>query len=182
MPDVLILDEPMTDAKLHPYDQQARSNMHPDDSILRPIKLGHVASFVLNLQTMQKFYQETLGFKWSDTIGDFFVFLRCNSDQYAANNYRIEWGPGRHGAGHNVFTYHRDPDGNVIANFSPSWTSSTTKERGYFEPRLWQRVPSVAQNLGGGPSRSLQLGTHQPGADRALIMPVSDYSSPGECR
>lgn len=168
-PDVLIVDEPMTETKLHLYDQQARSGLHPTDGILRPTKLGHVASFVPNLKTMQAFYQDTLGFKWSDTIGDFFVFLRCNSDHHAANfmassklqgmhhiayemrdlthlqsmldhlaanNYRLEWGPGRHGAGHNVFTYHRDPDGNVIELFT-QLDVIHDEAKGYFEPRPW---------------------------------------------
>ena len=164
-PDVLILDEPMTGAKLHLYDQQARSGVGAGDSVLRPTKLGHVASFVPQLPVMQEFYQRLLGFKWSDTIGDFFVFLRCNADHHAANfmesnklagmhhiaydnhlqtmldhlaanNYRLEWGPGRHGAGHNVFTYHHDPDGNLIELFT-QLDVIHDEAKGYFEPRPW---------------------------------------------
>ncbi len=168
-PDVLIIDEPMTGTKLHLYDQQARSGVHPGDSSLRPTKLGHVASFIPELKPMQDFYQDLLGFKWSDTIGDFFVFLRCNSDHHAANfmasskfdgmhhvayemrdlnhlqtmldhlahkNYRMAWGPGRHGAGHNIFTYHNDPDGNVIELFT-QLDVIADNAKGYFEPRPW---------------------------------------------
>ena len=118
---------------------------------LRPTKLGHVAALTPSLEPMQEFYQDLLGFRWSDTIEDFFVFLRCNADHHAANflasqkkqsmhhvayemrdpnhlismldhmakqNYPLHWGPGRHGPGHNLFTYHRDPDGNTVELFT----------------------------------------------------------------
>ncbi len=52
---------------------------------LRPTKLGHVAAYTPELATMQSFYQDLLGFRWSDTVGDFFVFMRCNADHHAAN-------------------------------------------------------------------------------------------------
>jgi hypothetical protein len=86
-------------------------------------------------------------------MGDFFVFLRCNSDHHSLNllrsrtNHRLhhigwelrDWphirlacdhlarqrlparlGPGRHGPGHNLFTYHRDPDGTSSSRFASS--------------------------------------------------------------
>jgi catechol-2,3-dioxygenase len=169
MPEVLVLAEPMTGTDIHLYDQQPRSGVGPDDSTLRPTKLGHVASFTPELAPMQDFYQDLLGFRWSDTIGDFFVFLRCNSDHHAANfmasksfegmhhiayemrdlnhlqtmldhlahqDYRLEWGPGRHGAGHNIFTYHKDPDGNTIELFT-QLDVIHDEAKGYFEPRPW---------------------------------------------
>ena len=34
---------------------------------------------------MAKFYGEVLGFRVSDWIGDFFVFMRCNADHHAVN-------------------------------------------------------------------------------------------------
>ena len=45
---------------------------------------------------MQGFYQDLLGFRWSDTIGDFFVFLRCNADHHAANFLESTKLPGMH--------------------------------------------------------------------------------------
>ena len=117
----------------------------------RPTKFGHVAAFSPSLDQIQGFYQDLLGFRWSDTIGDFFVFLRCNADHHAANfleskklpgMHHIAYemrdlnhlqttldhlakqdtactgDPGRHGPGHNIFTYHRDPDGNTIELFT----------------------------------------------------------------
>lgn len=35
-------------------------------------------------------------------------------DVLSANDTHLLWGPGRHGMGHNLFTYHPDPDRNVI--------------------------------------------------------------------
>lgn len=167
-PDVLILQEPDTATPLHLYQAQAGSGVDSYTQ-LRPTKLGHVAAFVPNLAPMQRFYQDLLGFKWSDTIGDFFVFLRCNGDHHAANfmqsskrqglhhiayemrdlnhlqtmldhlarnDYRLEWGPGRHGAGHNIFTYHNDPDGNLVELFT-QLDVIIDESRGYFEPRPW---------------------------------------------
>lgn len=136
---------------------------------LRPTKLGHVAAFTPALDPMQAFYQDLLGFKWSDTVGDFFVFLRCNADHHAANfmastkyqgmhhvayemrdphhlismldhlakhDYRLHWGPGRHGPGHNLFTYHRDPDGNTVELFTQIDVVHD-EAKGYWEPRPW---------------------------------------------
>lgn len=167
-PDVLVVEEPMTGTPIHLYHAQSGSGITGFD-MLTPTKLGHVAAFTPDLPPMQSFYQDLLGFKWSDTVADFFVFLRCNSDHHAANfmqstafsgmhhiawetrdlahlqllidhmasrNVRLEWGPGRHGPGHNIFTYHRDPDGNNIELFT-QLDVMASEEFGYFEPRPW---------------------------------------------
>lgn len=135
---------------------------------IRPQKLGHVCYFVSDVQQTTEFY-ETLGFRWSDWMGDFFVFLRCNSDHHslnllrsengrrlhhigyelhdwahvqlacdllARNDYPLVWGPGRHGPGHNLFTYHRDPDGNVVELFC-ELDVMLDESLGYFDPRPW---------------------------------------------
>ena len=34
---------------------------------------------------MAEFYEKVLGFRVSDWIGDFFVFMRCNADHHAVN-------------------------------------------------------------------------------------------------
>ena len=168
IPDVLVLDEPGTGIPLHLYSSQSSSGVE-SYTTLRPTKLGHVAAFVPRLDPLQAFYQDLLGFKWSDTIGDFFVFLRCNADHHAANfmasatrtgmhhiayemrdlghlqtmldhlareGYRLDWGPGRHGPGHNIFTYHQDPDGNMIELFT-QLDVIHDEAKGYFEPRPW---------------------------------------------
>jgi hypothetical protein len=83
-PDVLVLDEPATGASLHLYTEQNPSGVAPTFD-QRPSKLGHVAAFTPSTEMMRSFYESALGFRWSDTIGDFFVFLRCNADHHAAN-------------------------------------------------------------------------------------------------
>ena len=170
-PDVLVLEEPSTGIPLHLFSAQDSSGVEGYPP-LRPTKLGHVAAFTSALAPMQKFYQDLLGFKWSDTVGDFFVFLRCNADHHAANflasqkyrgmhhiayemrdpnhliamldhlakhDYRLHWGPGRHGPGHNLFTYHRDPDGHVIELFTQIDVVHD-EAKGYWEPRPWHEV------------------------------------------
>ena len=54
----------------------------------------------------------------------------------AKNGYRLHWGPGRHGPGHNLFTYHRDPDGHVIELFTQIDVVHD-ESKGYWEPRPW---------------------------------------------
>jgi catechol 2,3-dioxygenase-like lactoylglutathione lyase family enzyme len=48
-------------------------------------KLGHIAFFVPEPQAMVEFYGKVLGFRISDWIGDFFVFMRCNADHHTVN-------------------------------------------------------------------------------------------------
>jgi catechol-2,3-dioxygenase len=135
---------------------------------IRPQKLGHVCYFVRDVQQTTEFYEQ-LGFQWADWMGDFFVFLRCNSDHHslnllssennrrlhhigyelrdwphiqlacdnlARNDFPLVWGPGRHGPGHNLFTYHRDPDGNVVELFA-ELDVMLDESLGYFDPRPW---------------------------------------------
>ena len=166
--EALLVAEPGSGIPIHLYETQAASEIVADFG-LRPVKLGHVAHFTRDLAASQSFCEQRLGFRWSDTIGDFFVFLRCGPDHHAlnflasekltgmhhiafeardtaqvtaivdhlaGNGYPLEWGPGRHGVGHNVFTYHRDPDGNVTEIFT-ELDLIFDEETGYFEPRPW---------------------------------------------
>jgi catechol 2,3-dioxygenase-like lactoylglutathione lyase family enzyme len=48
-------------------------------------KLGHIAFFVPEPRAMVEFYGKVLGFRISDWIGDFFVFMRCNADHHTVN-------------------------------------------------------------------------------------------------
>ena len=50
-----------------------------------PLKLGHVAFFVPDPQAIADFYARVLGFRVSDWIADFFVFMRCNADHHSVN-------------------------------------------------------------------------------------------------
>lgn len=166
--EVLTIVEPDAETPLDLYERQEGSGVATALGV-RPTKLGHVASYAPDLSKAQRFYEETLGFRWSDMIGDFFAFLRCNTDHHAVNlmqsqkytglyhiayemrdfmhlkegldnlaahGYVLEWGPGRHGAGHNIFTYHRDPDGNIIELFTEI-DQIFDEEKEHFEPRPW---------------------------------------------
>ncbi|MBV9229876.1 MAG: VOC family protein [Chloroflexi bacterium] len=135
---------------------------------IRPQKIGHVALRAQDVQGMAEFYQSVLGFRVSDWMGDFFVFMRCGPDHHTINflhspqhtmqhvafqvanwasiesacdhlakhNISLIWGPGRHGIGHNIFTYHLDPDNNIVELFT-ELDIMLNEELGYFEPRPW---------------------------------------------
>jgi catechol-2,3-dioxygenase len=133
-----------------------------------PFKLGHIAFYADNYVKTLQFYQETLGFTFTDKIGEAFAnFLTCNLDhhvlnivasnktrlhhiafqlkdashQYASSDlltkhgHPILWGPSRHTAGHNIATYHHDPDQNVIELYTD--LDVLIPELGIFEPRPW---------------------------------------------
>jgi catechol-2,3-dioxygenase len=50
-----------------------------------PLKLGHIAFNVSSPSTLADFYCGVLGFRVSDWMEDFFVFLRCNADHHTVN-------------------------------------------------------------------------------------------------
>lgn len=134
------------------------------------LKLGHVAFAVPEPQAMVDFYGRVLGFRVSDWIGDYFVFLRCGVDHHTINFIRgdrarmhhiafelrdtagihgacdllgrkqvaIIWGPVRHGPGHNVAIYHRNPDDQMVEFFA-ELDRMLDEEGGYFDPRPWHR-------------------------------------------
>lgn len=150
------------------YEQMAQVNQGFPEHGIVPQKLGHVAIAVNDVQKVADFYQNALGFRVSDWIEDFFVFMRCSPDHHSMNFLRskyqkmhhvafqlkdwghveracdhlskhhipLVWGPGRHGAGHNIFTYHHNPDNQIVELFAELDTI-LNEELGYFEPRPW---------------------------------------------
>jgi catechol 2,3-dioxygenase-like lactoylglutathione lyase family enzyme len=50
-----------------------------------PMKLGHVAFNVVGVKKASDFYCDVLGFRVSDWMADFFVFLRCSPDHHTIN-------------------------------------------------------------------------------------------------
>lgn len=87
-----------------------------------------------------------------------FTHMGRSCDELARHNIPIIWGPGRHGMGHNLFTYHRDPDGNVV-EFIADLDRVLDEEREIFEPRpyhddypqkpkVWERSPRAANMWG----------------------------------
>ncbi|MBN9080244.1 MAG: glyoxalase [Rhizobiales bacterium 62-17] len=57
---------------------------------VNPLKIGHVASRVNDVQKVAKFYQEFLGFRVSDWLGDHFVFMRCGIEHHTVNFVQYE--------------------------------------------------------------------------------------------
>ncbi len=128
-----------------------------------PTGLSHVVLHSPNHKGLWKFYEDVLGFKLSDWIGEFMVFLRCNPAHHrlaimpgkpALNHVAFDvasvdemmrglgrltkagvtlsWGPGRHTAGNNTFTYYLTPNGNAVEYTSDveechdeTWTPNT---------------------------------------------------------
>jgi len=133
-----------------------------------PLKLGHVARVVDDPKATAEFYCRILGFRVSDWIEDYFVFLRCNPDHHTINFIRgskpnmhhlafemkdfahiqdacellalrkmpINWGPVRHGPGHNVAIYHRNSDDQNV-EFYIELDQMKDEALGYFDPRPW---------------------------------------------
>jgi catechol 2,3-dioxygenase-like lactoylglutathione lyase family enzyme len=58
-------------------------------------------------------------------------------DHLSLNGYKLLWGPGRHGIGHNLFAYHRAPNGLITELFAQ--LDQMNEQLGYFEPRPWHR-------------------------------------------
>jgi catechol 2,3-dioxygenase-like lactoylglutathione lyase family enzyme len=141
---------------------------HAQVAGIGPLKLGHIAFFTPDIQRTVAFYGKVLGFRVSDWIGDFFCFMRCNTDHHTVNFFTgpnvklhhiafelkdfmhlqnscevmgqrkvpIIWGPLRHGPGHNIATYHRNPDEQVVEFFC-ELDQMKDEELGYFDPRPW---------------------------------------------
>ncbi len=159
-----------------------------------PEKLGHLGLSVHDPERATDFYQRVLGFRVSDRVEDYFVFLRCGPDHHTLNLMRsrdqklnhiafqlndwahmlvacellgrrdipLLWGPGRHGAGHNIFTYHRDPNQHVIELFT-DLDLMLNEELGYFEPRPWHEDrPQKPKRWLDGEKAAIVWGTRLP--------------------
>jgi catechol 2,3-dioxygenase-like lactoylglutathione lyase family enzyme len=64
--------------------------------------------------------------------------MQTACDYLSLNGYPLLWGPGRHGIGHNLFAYHKNPDGQIVELFA-ELDKMQDEELGYFEPRPWHR-------------------------------------------
>jgi catechol 2,3-dioxygenase-like lactoylglutathione lyase family enzyme len=85
--------------------------------------------------------------------------MRSASDFLARRRIPIIWGPGRHGIGHNIFTYHRNADGQIIELYT-DLDQMSSEDLGYFDPRPWHEDnpqkpkvwdPSLPSNVWGPP-------------------------------
>ena len=110
-----------------------------------PQKISHIVMHSPDQKAASDFFCDVLGFKVSDWLGDFMVFLRCNSAHHrlaiingppclnhvaydmegvdammrGIHNLKVKdipigWGPGRHTAGNNTFSYFVTPNNFVV--------------------------------------------------------------------
>ena len=103
-------------------------------------------------------------------------------DFLSLNGYKLLWGPGRHGIGHNLFAYHRAPNGLITETFAE--LDRINEELGYFEPRPWHRDnPQRPKVWEKDPSASNLVGRHAGRRDdavRSLSASGGERRSPGE--
>jgi catechol 2,3-dioxygenase-like lactoylglutathione lyase family enzyme len=161
-----------------------------------PIGVTHVVLNTTDLDRAVAFYTEVLGLRVSDWSAHQMAFLRCNSyhhciafnqaDWASVNHVAYEmptvdhfmrgigrlrhhgrtplWGPGRHGPGNNTFSYFADP-----ARLVCEYTSDVQQiVEADWLPRVWRRVPELADLWGtaGPPSaevRTCMAGCADPG-------------------
>jgi catechol 2,3-dioxygenase len=144
-----------------------RSGEHAADPGRRPVRIHHVTLASPALAEQVAFYEQVLGFRVSDRMGEVFAWLRCNQehhtvavveadeagldhyayeidswasvktwcDELAARDVPLQWGPGRHGPGNNVFVMFDDLDGNRVelsCEMERYWD-----DRAQCEPRDW---------------------------------------------
>jgi catechol 2,3-dioxygenase-like lactoylglutathione lyase family enzyme len=110
-----------------------------------PEKISHIVLHSPDHHAAVAFFCDVLGFKLSDWLGDFMVFLRCNAAHHriaflpgppclnhvaydmtgvdammrGIHNLKVKdvpitWGPGRHTAGNNTFSYFVTPGGFAV--------------------------------------------------------------------
>jgi catechol 2,3-dioxygenase-like lactoylglutathione lyase family enzyme len=86
------------------------------------------------------------------------IFRAC--DFLGRNRFKLIYGPGRHVIGDNVFTYHRNPDGQIVELYT-EMARMDSEEVGSFAPRPWRDEqtyvpkvwgPDTMGNLWGPPS------------------------------
>jgi catechol 2,3-dioxygenase len=144
-----------------------RSGEHAADPGRRPVRVHHVTLASPAIAEQVAFYEQVLGFRVSDRMGEVFAWLRCNQehhtvavveadqagldhyayeidswaclktwcDELAARDVPLQWGPGRHGPGNNLFVMFDDLDGNHVelsCEMERYWD-----DRAEYAPRQW---------------------------------------------
>ena len=149
--------------------------LQPHEAI--PVGLSHVVLHSPDHKGLLKFYEDALGFRVSDWIGEFMVFLRCNPAHHrlaimpgkpALNHVAFDvrsvdelmrglarltragvtlnWGPGRHTAGNNTFSYYLTPYGNAV-----EYTSDLEDvDEATWVPKTYEMRPDITDQWGTG--------------------------------
>ncbi len=162
-----------------------------------PVKISHIVLHSPNHKAAAEFMVNVLGFKVSDWLGDFMVFLRCNSAHHRVGilpgppclnhvaydmtgvdgmmrgihrlkqqGTDITWGPGRHTAGNNTFSYFVTPN-----RFAVEYTSELEEvDEATWQSQVYTPSPQVMDQWGigvGGPHTM-----PHPHADPGLFKPA----------
>jgi len=142
-----------------------------------PVGISHVVFHSPDHKGLAEFYQQALGFRLSDWLGEFMVFLRCNPAHHrlailpgppALNHVafdvtsidelmrglarmhesgvKLQWGPGRHVAGNNTFSYFETPNGNAV-----EYTSDLEDvDDETWVPQTYEPSPAITDQWGTG--------------------------------
>ena len=81
-------------------------------------------------------------------VGDWAQILTA-CDFLGRKKIQLTWGPGRHGPGHNIYTYHRNPDDQIIELFTEL---DKMLDEDYSDPRPWHRDRPQKPKVWSGPS------------------------------
>lgn len=85
----------------------------------------------VNFRTGPKTFMHHIAFELQD-----WAHMHTACETLGAHKVPILWGPLRHGIGHNVAIYHRDPDDHII-EFYTEMDQMKNEALGYFDPRPW---------------------------------------------
>jgi catechol 2,3-dioxygenase-like lactoylglutathione lyase family enzyme len=142
-----------------------------------PVGLSHIVLHTPDPKKLVRFYEDVLGFRLSDWIGEFMAFLRCNPAHHrlailpgppALNHVAFDvssvdemmrglgrmhekgvtlsWGPGRHTAGNNTFSYYLTPNGNAV-----EYTSDLeVVDEASWRPTVYEFSPRITDQWGTG--------------------------------
>ena len=100
---------------------------------INPLKLSHIASLSPDLHRLVSFYTDVLGFRFSDSMQDFFYFLRCGCDHHTINMAAGQYSAVQHLA-FELAVYHFDPEGLIIEHCA-ELDRMSDERLGYFDPR-----------------------------------------------
>jgi catechol 2,3-dioxygenase-like lactoylglutathione lyase family enzyme len=160
-----------------------------------PIGLSHVVFHSPDHKGLALFFERALGFRLSDWLGEFMVFLRCNRAHHRLailpgppalnhvafdvssidelmrglarmhqNGVRLQWGPGRHTAGNNTFSYYETPNGNAV-----EYTSDLEEvDDESWVPQTYAMSPSTTDQWGTGRIITGNVPHAQMSADKGL--------------
>jgi catechol 2,3-dioxygenase-like lactoylglutathione lyase family enzyme len=85
----------------------------------------------VNFRTGDKNFMHHIAFELRD-----WAHLGLACETLGRHKRPILWGPLRHGIGHNLAIYHRDPDDHIV-EFYAELDQMKSEELGYFDPRPW---------------------------------------------